>query len=77
MSPPYRKSVGFYEFYSCAPLEHIEWVAPHFHWESKRQSYCRYAGLGQWRDAAMNRNFWDQHGEKKMHRILQYRKRFM
>ena len=34
---------------------------PHFHWESKRQSYCRYKGLGPWADAAMNRELWDQH----------------
>ena len=36
---------------------------PHFHWESKLQSYCRYKGLGPWTDAAMNRNLWDQHCE--------------
>ena len=27
------------------------------------QSYCRYKGLGQWTDAAMNRNLWGQHCE--------------
>ena len=32
----------------------------HFHWESKLQWYCRYKGLGQWTDAAMNQNLWDQ-----------------
>ena len=36
---------------------------PHFHWESKLQPYCRYKGLGQWTDAAMNQNLWDQHCE--------------
>ena len=36
---------------------------PHFHWESKLQSYRRYKGLGQWTDAAMNPNLWDQHCE--------------
>ena len=36
---------------------------PHFHWESKLQSYCRYKGLGPWTDAAMNRSLWDQHCE--------------
>ena len=34
---------------------------PHFHWESKLESYCRYKGLGRWIDAAMNRDVWDQH----------------
>ena len=36
---------------------------PHFHWESKLQSYCRYKGLGPWTDAAMNRKLWDQRCE--------------
>ena len=34
---------------------------PHFHWESKLESYCRYKGLGRWIEAAMNRDVWDQH----------------
>ena len=34
---------------------------PHFHWESKLESYRRYKGLGRWIEAAMNRDVWDQH----------------
>ena len=30
---------------------------PHFHLESKLQSYCKYKGLGPWTHAAMNRIF--------------------
>ena len=34
---------------------------PHFHWESKLQSYCKYKSLGRWIDAAMSCNLWNQH----------------
>ena len=34
---------------------------PHFHWESRLESYCIYKGLGPWIEAAMNRDVWDQH----------------
>ena len=51
ISPPYRNSSGFDEFWVGARLEHIELGTHSF-------SGSRYEGLGQWRDADTYRNFW-------------------